>query len=104
MTYDEVKVCFEYHYPVVCITKTDNHEFAFGKSYYISGTNLCGDKHDKKKSQITVWLEENERSCFTVGLNDIKTAEEYEYLVENMLRTARWICSSCFWVNFWIKD
>lgn len=89
MTYDEVKICFEYHYPVVCITKTDNHAFAFGKSYYISGANLASNKHDKKKSQITVWLEENERTCFTVGLNDIKVEDAFEYLVERYVKDGK---------------
>ncbi len=89
MTYEEAKVCFEYHYPVVCITKAGSHEFALGKKYYISGINLAGSKYKKEQGQITVWLEENERTCFTAGLKDIKVDEAFDYLVEKYVKDGK---------------
>lgn len=87
MTLDEVQICFEKHYPVVCVKAKDNSGFIVGREYHIASINHY--RHYKYKNEgqhCSIALEQNKRSTVTVFADAIEPAEQWKSHIEEMLR------------------
>lgn len=88
MTRDEAEICLQYHFPVVLIKFPDWHyEGQIGKKYYLTAFEVFLQRWSRSyKTTVMLENEDNIRTGFTVSLEEIEVAGDYQTIVNTYLK------------------